>query len=156
MPTAMNPVTISAGIVAAMARVKQANGYENTVKRIFEIDLVEDQIPDGALPAIFVLEDQEGETWEPGDASMYKARLPYIIGGMINELGSDVTDPARVRRIRSFEKDVRKALLQDPTFGGACKESVLRKAQRVVDTDRGFASFIIDMTVFYWFKKETL
>lgn len=155
MPS-QNPVTITAAIIARLATIKRANGYENDVKRIFEVPVVEDQIADGMIPALVVLDDPSGETFSWDDASVYSARLPYVIGGMINELGADVMSPNRAQRIRSLEKDVRKALLQDPFFADTCKNSIIGKTFRVVDTDRGFAFFETDMVVLYHFHKGSL
>jgi hypothetical protein len=155
MPTvSQNPTTITAAIIAALARVKVRNGYENDVKTIFEVPIVQDQLPDGALPALVVLEGEETFAWD--DASVYQARLPYVIGGMVNEPGADVMSPDRVRRIRSLERDVRVALLQDPWFANTCKNSILQKTARFPDADRGFASFETDMVVLYHFHKGSL
>ena len=157
MPTvSQNPVTITAAIIARLATIKKTNGYQNDVKAIFEVPVVEDQVTDGLLPCLVVLDDPAGETFEWKDASVYGAKLPYVIGGMINELGADVMSPNRAQRIRSLEKDVRSALIQDPFFAGTCKNSILGKSFRVVDTDRGFAFFETDMVVLYHFTKGSL
>lgn len=153
---AQNPVTITAAIIARLATIKRTNGYQNDVQAIFEVPVVEDQVTDGKLPCLVVLDDPAGETFQWDDASVYQARLPIVIGGMINELGADVMAPNRAQRIRSLEKDVRKALLQDPFFGDTCKNSIIGKTFRVVDSDRGFAFFETDMVVLYHFNKGSL
>lgn len=156
MATTQHPATITAAIVARLKTIKRSGGYQNDVGSVLEVPVVEDQLTDGMLPAIVVLEDPAGETFEWEDATLYKSKLAYVIAGMINELGADVMDPARAQRIRSFEKDVRKALLQDPQFGDTCKNSILVKSARVVDSERGFAFFEIDMFVLYYFHKGSL
>ncbi len=153
---AQDPITITAAIIARLSTVKVANGYANDVHSIFEVPLAVDQLPEGALPALVVLEDPEGESFTWDDAAVYRARLPYVVAGMINEPGADIMAPDRARRIRSLEKDVRKALLQDPWFGQTCKDSILQKTTRYVDTDRGFAFFETDMYVIYHFHKGSL
>jgi hypothetical protein len=155
MPTIpINPTTITAAIIARLATIKRANGYQNDVQAIFEVPMVQDQIPEGSLPALVVLEGEE--TWSWDDASVYAARLPYVIGGMVNEPGADIMSPDRVQRIRSLERDVRVALLQDPWFAGTCKNSILGKTARFPDADRGFAMFETDMVVLYHFHKGSL
>lgn len=154
MSTAQTPTTITAAIIARLATIKKANGYENDVKSIFEVPIVVDQLPEGSLPALVVLEGDE--TWDWKDAAVYGARLPFVIGGMINEPGADVMSAARVKRIRSLEKDARKALLQDPQFADTCKNSMLQKTSRFPDSDRGFAYFETDFYVLYHFHKGSL
>ena len=156
MPTPVNPETIEQAIIAQLSKIKRANGYDNDVQAIYRIDLLEDQVQETALPALFVLADAEGESFEEYDAAVYVARLPIFIVGMVNETEADLTQDARVVRINSLQRDVRKALLEDPTFGKACKDSVLHRVRKAIDSDRGFARFGLEMHATYHFDRSSL
>jgi hypothetical protein len=83
--------------------------------------------------------------------------MRLLIGGMVNVGQSDLYDEDRAMALNRLLEDTIDALLEDPRFGfGPSVDSVLESGDDVIDMDRGFGVFALQMHVTYHFTRGTL
>lgn len=144
---------VFAAIAAQLAKVSVEGGYYNNVAKVFRTDLETAQINDGDMPALFVLDTLQGETMQFQDRRTYLSRLPLVIAGVVRVGGTDraLMSEAAHAAINLLVDDARKALTEDETFGGKCKDSLISNVFVFVDTDRNEALFNMSFSVqYYW------
>lgn len=147
---------LESAVVTQLAKIQIANGYKSDVGRIFRMRLIEDQIPDGAIPALIVVPIPNGDDWTPGDQH-YRGKLSLVIGGMVNVGQADLYDPARATALNWLMEDAINACLEDPSFGyPAHVDSVIEGGDRDVDPDRGFGLFAFRLHLTYFFARGTM
>lgn len=150
--------TVFSAIVSQLEKIRLDNGYQNDVARVWRVDLEPSQIGEVDGPHLFVLETLAGETLEAEDISLYRARLPIIVAGVIKVGGTDLkesSDQAH-KKVNWLINDVLKALTEDPTFGGATYDSVIRNCFVFVDTDRQEGLFNINIVAHYLWARANL
>lgn len=147
---------LEAAVVAQLQSVKVANGYNSDVGRVFRMKVLEDQIPDGALPAFIVVPIPNGDDFTAGDRH-YRGKLSLAIGGMIALGQADLYESDRVTALNRLMQDAINALLADPSFGfPAHVDSVLENGDRDIDVDRGFGIFALRLHLTYFFASGTM
>jgi hypothetical protein len=147
---------LEAAVAAQLETVSVANGYKTDIGRVFRMRLIEDQIPDGALPAFVVVPIPNGDDFTPADGC-YKGKLTLAIGGMVSIGQADLYDPDRVKALNWLMEDAINALLVDPAFGFSPNvDSVLENGDREVDPDRGFGLFALRLHLTYSFARGSM
>lgn len=132
---------IVAAVTAQLEKIQVANGYRTDVGRVYRVPVVTDQIPESDMPALAVVIPDDGIQFTVADKTLYRVDLRLVIGGAVSVGDADLLDPARATAINGLFQDTFDALLEDPTFGGACKQSVIQAGAPTVDADRGWGVF---------------
>jgi len=147
---------IFAAITAQIEKIRQENGYYTDVGTVYRVEMTADAIPEGAFPAVFVLDSLAGGELTPIDAEGYQLRLPIGIAAITKSGTSDLTSSARHTEINNLIHDIWRVLLEDPTFGGACKDSFMSDGPTFVDTERGEALYNCNIVVNLFFQRSDL
>lgn len=151
------PETLTSAVVAQLEKIRVENGYKSDVGRVYRVRLIEDQIPEGTLPALVVVTAPNGHTFTPMGNGSYEAKLRLVVGGMVSQGTADLYDSERATLLNYLFEDTIDALLEDPSFGFKPNaDSVLESGDDDVDTDRGFGLFALTLHLTYCFARGTL
>lgn len=135
-----------AAIQTKLESIRIANGYSLDVGRVFRgAEWTSDQINDGDMPALLILETLAGDTLTPHEIAGYEWFLPILIAGIIRYGEADLKQSARHTQLNALINATWKALLVDPTFGGTCKDSILQGGPAMVDPERAEGLFNLSM-----------
>jgi hypothetical protein len=151
--------TVFAAIAAALLSVRVENGYQSDVDAVYRLDVVPDEMPTGVRRALLVLESLAPETWQyldngPSGGQLCKAQI--TIAGVVRQGTLDLKSSERHTELNQLIESTARALMLDPTFGGACKESMMSGPVAFVDTDKGEAMFNLTLHVIYAFNWSAL
>lgn len=152
----MSPVTdpgpreaIFAAVAKQLATIQTANGYAtNGGNNVFRVDATRDQMLT-RVPCLFVLEPLGGEVYTPYDAKVYEVKTPILIAGMVSVGSTNLLLAPIHTALNELINDVLGALLEDPTFGGACKDTVLERTSTFTDVARGEGYFATQLHATY-------
>lgn len=148
--------TALAAIALQLKKIQVANGYANDIGRVFRLDFKVDQLTEGDVPAAFVLPPLQGGRMEAMDANGYFYRWPLTCGAVMKRPASDAKDSARETAMESLVNDLWRALLEDATFGGAVKDSVLSDGPYFFDPDLGVGLYNCNLQVDIAFQRSDL
>lgn len=149
--------TLFAAVQAQLESIRIENGYSLNIGRVFRgVDILPEQMNEGAFPALEVLEEIGGEQWKRFDQQAYECLIPIIIAGTIRSGTTDLASVTRHQEINRLLNATARAVMEDATFGGACKESWLSQPVVFVDPQRGEAYFNVTLTCRYDFGRADL
>lgn len=149
--------TLFAAIVTQLEKIREDGGYAVTVGKVYRgVDVLPEQMNEGDFPALEVLEDIGGERWERFDQQGYLCRWPLVLAGTVRTGGSDMAAAQRHVDICRLLNAVVRALMEDATFGGTCKESEISNPVVFVDPHRPEAYFNLMLTCIYSFGRADL
>jgi hypothetical protein len=145
---------VFAAVTTALEAITVADGYGIDVDKVYRLDVVPDEMPSTVRVALSVLESLTPEHWEyldHGASGGQDARLTMVIAGVIKQGTADLKSSDRHTQINALVNGTTRALMLDPTFGGACKDSVLSGPIAIVDTDKAEALFNMTLRCHYAF-----
>ena len=145
-----------AAVVAQLEKIRVENGYDSDVGRVYRVDMLFDQIPDGAFPALEVLEPIGGESMAAMDDGGYLCRVSMTVAGLVKAGTADLTSSDRHTLANALLGDAIRALMQDVSFGAKCKESAISAPIVYVDPDRPEAMFNLTLTCIYAYARGDL
>lgn len=148
---------IFAAVAAKLLNVRIENGYQTDVDAVYRVDLLPDQI--SASRALFVLESLSAENWQfldGGASGGQYCTAAITIAGICKQGTTDLKSSERHTELNQLIESTARALMQDPTFGGVCKESKLSGPMGFVDADKGEALFNMTLHVIYAFNWSDL
>lgn len=149
--------TVFAAVAAKLQAITLENGYQTDVDAVYRVDLLADQI--NARRALFVLESLSAEDWKFLDGGASGGQLctaAITIAGICKQGTTDLKSSERHTELNQLIESTTRALMQDPTFGGACKQSKLSGPIAFVDADKGEALFNLTLHVIYAFNWSDL
>jgi hypothetical protein len=145
---------IFAAVTSALEGITISNGYAVDVDKVYRLDVVPDEMPSTVRRALCVLESLTPEDWS-GDlegCGAIDAKLPIVIAGVVRAQTTDLKSSDRHTQLNALISATAKALMTDPTFGGACKDSKFTSGPvGLVDTDKGEALFNLTLRCHYIF-----
>lgn len=148
--------TLFAAVAAALEGITISNGYAVDVHKVYRVDVLPDEMPPQIRNALLVLESLSPETWEflAGGGSQrgaYKARVNITIAGVSRGGMTDGKSSERATATNALLMATVKALMADPAFGGAAKESEIQSPVVFIDTDKAEGLFNLTLRCFYAF-----
>ncbi len=151
--------TMFAAVAAALLAVRVENGYQSDVDAVYRLDVVPDDMPSTVRRALMVLESLSPESWQfldGGPSGGQLCRSTLTIAGVIRQGTTDLKSSERHTEMNQLLESAVRALMLDPTFGGAVKESRIDSPVAFVDTDKGEALFNMNLHVIYAFNWSAL
>jgi len=147
--------TLFAAITAQLEEIKIVNDYALDVDKVYRLDVVPDEMPSQVRRALCVLESltpERPQYLDSGASGGYLCDIKVTIAGIVRHQTADLKSSDRHTELNAFIDATRKALMEDRTFGGACKNSeIVSGPVGMVDMDKGEALFNIDLRCFYAF-----
>jgi hypothetical protein len=150
---------VFAAITSALEGISLASGYQVDVDKVYRVDVVPDEVPSEFRNALMVLESFTPETWDyldSGASGGQLCRTTITIAGIARQGTTDLKSSDRHTAVNALIESTAKALMLDPKFGTACKESKLAGPVAFVDTDKGEALFNMTLHVIYAFNWSAL
>lgn len=148
-----------AAIAEQMETIQIANGYTISVDKVYRVDVLPDQFAPGEKYVLEVLESLTPETLqflENGPSGGYMSRIVIVISGVVKEGTVNLKGSSRHTAMNEFMSDTISALMEDPTFGGTCKESLVSAPMGFVDSERAEAMFNMILTCIYAYSRSEL
>lgn len=145
---------IFAAVTLALEGIHPSNGYDIAVDKVYRLDVVPDEMPSTVRRALCVLESLSPEQWQyldAGESGGQDAKLVIVVAGVVRQQTTDIKSSARHTELNALINATTRALMEDPTFGGVCKDSVLSGPVALVDTDKGEALFNMNLRCHYVF-----
>lgn len=146
--------TMFAAITSQLQAIKISNGYQIDIDAVYRVDVVPDEMPSTVRRALAVIESLAPEAWQFLDSGASGGQLcesNIVIAGVVRSGTTDMKSSNRHTELNALIESTARALMEDPTFGGACKESKLSGPIGYVDTDKGEALFNMTLKVIYAF-----
>lgn len=148
-----------AAITAQLETISLENGYSTTVDKVYRVDVLPDQFAAGEKYVLEVLESLTPETLqflESGPSGGYLSKVVIVISGIVKEGTVNLKGSSRHTAMNEFMSDTISALMEDPTFGGTCKESLISSPIGFVDSERAEALFNMNLTCIYAYGRSEL
>lgn len=115
-------------IETALKTITVANGYNQTVKKVFADELrLPEELSLDEIPALFIVDGDENK--DHGDIDSVKCSLEIIVEGVVRK-DNDQEDVQDKRR--KLQNDVEKCLMVDESRGG---KAIYTQAKRIA-TDK--------------------
>lgn len=143
---------VFAAITSQLESIRIDNGYGVDIDRVYRLDVLPDDMV--GTRCLSVLESLSPEQWtflDSGASGGYLGRMMITVAGIVKSGTTDLKTSTRHTELNYLINATVRALMLDPTFGGACKESKLDGPVGFVDTDKGEALFNITLHVIYAF-----
>lgn len=150
---------VFAAIAAKLSGISVENGYQTDLDAVYRLDVLPDEMPSTVRRALCVIESLTPENWQfldGGASGGQYCSLPITIAGICRQGTTDLKSSERHTELNQLIESAARALMQDPAFGGACKESKLSGPIAFVDTDKGEAVFNMTIHVIYAFNWSAL
>lgn len=150
---------IFAAVTLALEGITPTNGYDITVDRVYRLDVVPDEMGSTVRRALCVVESLSPEQWQyldSGASGGQDAKLSIVVAGVVRVNTTDLKSSTRHTELNALINATTKALMEDPTFGGVCKDSVLSGPVAMVDMDKGEALFNMTLRCHYVFGWDEL
>jgi hypothetical protein len=151
--------SVFAAVTSALEAIQISSGYQVDVDVVYRVDILPDDMPSTVKNALLVLEGLSPETWEfldSGASGGQLCRNNITIAGVVRMGTTDMKTSDRHTALNALIESAAKALMLDPTFGDACKESKLIGPIAFVDTDKGEGLFNMTLQVIYAFNWSDL
>jgi hypothetical protein len=148
-----------AAIVAQLEGISLANGYRTDVDKVYRVDVLPDQFAPGEMNVLEVLESLTPERLsylDSGRSGAYQSRIQIVISGCVKQGTTSLKSSDRHTAVNNLLSDTLSALMEDPTFGGTCKDSLLSDPLAFVDSERPEALFNMLLTCDYVFGRAEL
>lgn len=147
---------VFAAITDKMREIHVAAGYATEAgANVFRMDLTREQLGT-RVPALLVLDPLGGESYTFMDGKVYRVTTPVMVAGLVSVGAVDLPSAPVPTRLNELINDVMAALLQDPTFGGACQDSVLERTSTFTDVARGEGYFAIQLHATYHIERGVM
>lgn len=145
---------VFAAIAAKLLSVRIENGYQTDVDAVYRVDILPADMPPTVSRALQVLESLNPESWQFLDGGPSGGQLCHgtiTIAGVVRQGTTDLSSSERHTELNQLIESAVRALMEDPTFGGACKETRIDSPVGFVDTANGEALFNLVLHVVYAF-----
>lgn len=146
--------TAFAAVAAQLEEVKIANGYAVDVDHVYRVDVTPDEMPSTVRRALLVLDSLTPETWEfldSGAQGGFLCRSTMTVAGVARGGMTDGKSSQRVSETNALLMAAVRALMQDPTFGGAMENSLILSPVVFIDTDKAEGLFNLTLRCIYKF-----